>query len=434
MHSRLFTRHRFSATFAAASAVALFAADVSLAQNRGGGSRAVTPPRAFGVQRGGLGITGPMPRPSQRPTAFQSVGRSGVGNVRSGFGVGHGGFGGRNLGSVQCAPRGPALGGSAIPNNSWQHPRMAGRVPGLHVRQGFDVFDGFGGFGGGTIIGHSPGACYPRSFGFRNYGFVGGYGWRYPIYSPAVWGSSIIAGYPAAYGDVFEPLSVDVEMDAAEAELARRAWEDRMNATLQSRALSEFGERHGPNDAAGVSPPMPRVADLISPQLAETARQVGVALGRGDEAFEAGKYDLAREEYVRALVLAGEDASVRIALGLAEYALGSFADAAQAVRRGVARAPGLAASEFDLRAVYGVADDFSAHRRILEDHVAANPEDIDARFLLGFVKYFSGARDEGRRLLDAYLADPQRDEMVREFIETAMVAIPRHELQVAPKP
>lgn len=430
MHSRLFSRHRRLATFATASAVAIFVADASLAQNRGG-SHTVAPPRAFGVQRGGLGVTGPMPRPSQRPAAYQSVGRTGYSGGRSGFGLGSVGVGARNLAATRMAPCGPARGGSAIPNNSWHHPRMAGRVPGLHVNNGCVTT---GGFGGGAIIGHSPGACYPRSFGYRSYGFVGGYGWRYPLYSPAVWGSSIVAGYPAVYGDVFEPLSADLEMDEAEAELAYRAWEDRMNAALQSRALSEFGERHMPSDAASASPPMPRVAGLISPQAAETSRQVGMALGRGDEAFEAGKYDLAREEYIRALVLAGEDASVRIALGLAEYALGSFADAAQAVRRGVARAPGLAASEFDLRAVYGKAGDFAAHLRILEDHVAANPEDIDARFLLGFVKYFSGDREEGRRLLAAYLADPQSDGMVREFIETAMVAMPRHDLQGVPKP
>ncbi|MBX3394763.1 MAG: tetratricopeptide repeat protein [Phycisphaerae bacterium] len=375
----------------------------------------VSPARPFGVNRNGLGVTGQAIRPSERPAGYRSTYRAGQP------------IGGRNLGAVSaCGPTESRI-------NNWSNPRRVGGFTGLPIRNGC--------IGEprrvGSIVGCQPSYRYfPRGgycgpgFGFGGgYFNYGGYAWRYPIYG----GSTIISIGGSASDiyydeDVFAPLSTDVEITEQEAEAYEAAAFDqyqRSQAALQDRALNDFGTRHTDASQPGTAPGEAEIhATPSAPTVDPAAVRIGEALGRGDRAFELGRYDEAREEYIRAIVWDGDDPSVRIALGLAEYSLGAYTDASIAIRRGVARSPSLATSAFDLRAAYGVEADFPAHLRMLSDHVAANPDDSDSKFLLGFIHYFSGRRDEGRRLLSEYLADITHDDSVREFIETARVTRP----------
>ena len=167
--------------------------------------------------------------------------------------------------------------------------------------------------------------------------------------------------------------------------LARRTWESWEADAIPARAanLKKIGEAQAPSS-------FERGADDGGTEV-EWARRVGVALGRGDKAFETGRYAEARAEYVRALVLADEDAGVRIALGISEFALGRFEDASRAIREGVVRMPRLARSSLDLRGGYGRPEalrrDFAAHLAALETHVETHGDDAGARFLLGFIRY-----------------------------------------------
>ncbi|HWL94488.1 MAG TPA: tetratricopeptide repeat protein [Phycisphaerae bacterium] len=300
--------------------------------------------------------------------------------------------------------------------NNWKQPRAAGKVPAINV---FGSYYGYSPYSstmiaGGHGLGYPYSSCYPR----YGYGYHGACGFRYPVYG--LYGA---AGYrfdDDYYDDDY--VEAGPYLDPVEAEIAMEAWEDRTQAALESEALDDFGERHA--DAEGPAGAAGKGASAMSPTVVETARQIGIALDRGDKAFEKGQYDQARAEYLQALALAGEDATARVALGLAEYALASFDAASSEIRKGVARAPSLAHSAFNLRSVYGNQRDFEAHVRILEDHVGQNPADSESRFLLGFVRYFSGDRAGGVALLETYLADPAHDDSVREFIETARVTMP----------
>lgn len=484
-------------SLAALLAAALIAADAK-AQNRGQRqSRPVNAARSFGVNRGGLGISGRMARPSSRPSAYRSTYRAGqplggrnLGAVNRGSSTNTGGIrppsnnwasprqtigntygrnsgisrlqGNRNVnanansnghrienaygrngnannrhaGDSSGRNRGYWSGHNNSNNNvnrsgnnqarcnNWNSPRPVGAVRGINVRNGYT----YPSRNCNTIIGYgantrySSGACR-TGFGYPYYGgyYGGGYAYRYPLYPTTGFGVYRGISYDSySEGDVFDSLSTDIEMtqeEIEEAEAVAREMEAHRQSALQSNALDEFGRKHADSPAQGVTG--------MTPEVQTTAREIGEALGRGDRAFESGDYDKARDEYVRAVVLAGEDAGVRIALGLAEYALGAYRDASIAVRRGVARSPALANSDFDLRAVYGNPADFEAHRHMLEQHVAANPDDADSQFLLGFVQFFSGRRAEGKLTLDAYLANLAHDDSVREFIETAKVAMPR---------
>lgn len=180
---------------------------------------------------------------------------------------------------------------------------------------------------------------------------------------------------------------------------------------------SRFESTPPPPEAPSVAASMP---DQPPSEALHRATTAGIMIGRGDMAFESGEYEKARDEYDIALSATGDEPSVRIALGLAEYAVGEYADAAAAIRRGVAGTPDLAESGFRLQNVYGQAEDILAHQQALYDHVDENPEDSDALFLLGFVQYFSDERSAARNTMGAYRSIVAHDEFADDFIESVM--------------
>ncbi len=267
--------------------------------------------------------------------------------------------------------------------------------------------------------GFGLGVHYPYTF-FRYpycWSYSGDFYWKYPRYS---------IGYSYYWPEPAFVYRYDDHWPANDALVG-----------LIPAALPDVGaDDDKPEDAPRqLLPPMPEAErDDASPRLAPPSAlstEAAIALGRGDKAFEQGAYDEAREEYVRAIVLAGEDAPSRIALGLAEYAIGSFNDAARAIRRGAAISPELAESAFSLNAAYGIADDRAVHRRALEDFARENPEDCDALFLLGFTRYFSGEREAGVEALVSYLQRADCDRSIAEFVARAQRRMSR-EMPVGP--
>lgn len=286
--------------------------------------------------------------------------------------------------------------------------------------RGYRGYGGFRSYGGYRNYG---GYCSPYRFGygFRNYG-LNGYVNKYSscnvgYVSPIILGGGL---FYSPYYDNYRPIYGSLDsasyqrLDHDEVITMVPVDQERDENALQAQALKEFGRRQDERTNA----PADR-ANVITQTSAERDRQVGISLGRGDKAFEEGDYDDAREEYVRALVKAGDDARVRIALGLSEYALGAYTDASAAVRRGISISPGLAQSSFSMKKIYGQTEDFTAHRQALEIFVRENPEEIQAFFLLGFVQYFSDQRDKALTTFDTYLSQPRHDPDVRRFIEIA---------------
>ena len=290
----------------------------------------------------------------------------------------------------------------------------------------------YGPYGAYVSLGFGP--YYHARGDYPNPGRLDGYLWHSPRYALSYPSPSVYDGgtYRAVY-DEFWPANdalagVSLErLDDAGSGGYTDPWSERRSASLVVDALERFRRARDAEARDETESPVKKPDEIetrpgktsVRDAAAEAERNglIVSALRRGDRAFEIGEYDQAREEYVRALVLAGDDASVRIALGLAEYALGAYADASQAVRRGVANAPGLAQSAFDLAQVYGRANELAAHRRALVDFQRENPEDVHSLFLLGFVQFFSGQKDEGRATLDAYLSKPSHDPTVTRFIE-----------------
>lgn len=269
-------------------------------------------------------------------------------------------------------------------------------------------------FGVGVSTGHSHALGHRTRFGGR---------YDSPIYSYPSWGT--YEGYIGSAPDyrVGYDLSVFDASGFRLSELHDVATANRMleAARLERLALELLAEdrREARPAAQGERlQPSDRPAAEAAGDVA-VATSVKTAIARGDAAFETGDYEAAREHYVRAIVEAGADPSVRIALGLADFALGRHADAARAVRWGAWHSPGLAGSAFDLRRAYGGPEDLQTHRSRLASFVDEHPKDADALFLLGFVRLFSGQRDEGIIDLQAYLKMPDHDVAVEPFVEQA---------------
>lgn len=222
---------------------------------------------------------------------------------------------------------------------------------------------------------------------------------------------AVPAAYPAIQYDTYVPAGVPVSRACGAwpdgQSLARRAWQPWEQDVRQKAMRPPEGDaRTAGSETAGRTP-------------TEQARRVGVALGRGDKAFERGDYAEARGEYVRAVILSDSSAAARISLGISEFALGNFDDAAWAIREGVARAPHLGLASLDLREAYEHPEDLASHLAALEAVVESDPNDADAWFLLGFVRYFSGDRSGGATAFATYRSMPEADPRMTPLIEHA---------------
>ncbi|MCZ6817175.1 MAG: hypothetical protein O7F76_10855 [Planctomycetota bacterium] len=287
---------------------------------------------------------------------------------RGSRGIGHAGFGHAGFGVGHHS--GVRSGGFV--RGGFGHGGV--RLSGSFIRGGSRVS---GGVRFGSSYGYG-GSCYDASRVYRTHVFPKSY--RF--------GSFRDYGYAPSYGySVTLPSSYYIDYYGTDAPAWRVS--DVAVEPRDNDAITEEDDRAPPARSRSTNP-----ADI------ERAMQAGIALGRGDKSFQRGDYDDAREEYVRALVLADGDPRGQIALGLAEFARGKFADAARAVRVGVSRAPHLAESSFDLSDAYGVTEDLTAHQTALSEHLVRHPDDADALFLSGFVKFFSGDRAGGAEALE----------------------------------
>jgi tetratricopeptide (TPR) repeat protein len=110
----------------------------------------------------------------------------------------------------------------------------------------------------------------------------------------------------------------------------------------------------------------------------------------GEQVFAEGRYPEARRFFVRALMVLAEDPYAQLDYGLIHFALGDYAVAADAFRRALNGEPDLFDRPPDVSTAYGVEGDFEAHLAALESYLAKNPDDADARFVLGFVRFSIG--------------------------------------------
>lgn len=132
-------------------------------------------------------------------------------------------------------------------------------------------------------------------------------------------------------------------------------------------------------------------------------RQADHGLAAGKRYFKEGRYDLAVDALLQAVLAAPQDGVPKLYFGLAHFAVGDFGYAVYAIRRGMDRVPDWGKEDMDLRYLYGEPADFDQHLAVLTAHVQRSPADGDAHFLLGYMLYFTGQYQLAIKQLDLAL-------------------------------
>lgn len=126
-------------------------------------------------------------------------------------------------------------------------------------------------------------------------------------------------------------------------------------------------------------------------------------LAAGKRFFKEGKYALAVDAFLEAVLAAPQDGMPKLYFGLAHFAVGDFGYASYAIRRGMDHVARISTVAMDPRYLYGKLADFDQHLAALTAHVQRSPADGDAHFLLGYMLYFAGQYQPAIEQLDLAL-------------------------------
>lgn len=116
-------------------------------------------------------------------------------------------------------------------------------------------------------------------------------------------------------------------------------------------------------------------------------------LETGARSFKAGQFSSSADAFRRAMLLEPNNAVPKLALAHTLFALGDYTNAAFMIRRGMQLLPQWPSVGTALHELYGNPDDLAEHTIALRIFLDSRPEDGDARFLLGYVSFFSGDLD-----------------------------------------
>ncbi len=182
-----------------------------------------------------------------------------------------------------------------------------------------------------------------------------------------------------------------------------------------------------------VAPLPPDAEPSIPPELANQLHELqgnGDAvtwLERGGRSFKAGDYAGAADAFRRTMMLEPNNAVPKFALAHALLALGQYRDASFMIRRGLQILPQWPTVGTALHELYGHPDELAEHTIALRAYLEAHPTDGDARFLLGYVSFFSGDLDGAEEAFVNVQANNPEDDASRLF--TIRIAEVRAELE-----
>ncbi|HEX3151885.1 MAG TPA: tetratricopeptide repeat protein [Gemmataceae bacterium] len=146
--------------------------------------------------------------------------------------------------------------------------------------------------------------------------------------------------------------------------------------------------------AAGLAPDPPKA--LAAPNGRADADRL-VELGR--KAFTDGQYGRALELFRKAADAAPEEASAQFLIAQAQFALGKYPQAVNAIAAGFKIRADWADARFVSRELYWKNPElYNDHLKALRQAVADFPNDATLTFLLGHQLWFDGQRDEARGL------------------------------------
>ncbi len=139
-------------------------------------------------------------------------------------------------------------------------------------------------------------------------------------------------------------------------------------------------------------------------------------MNQGATAFANGDYTNAGIAFAQALQTDPSSIDARLAYAITLFALGDYRAAAEPIRQVIPQYSEVVYSDFDLRERYGKKEQLDKQLAVLRAFVKANPDDVDAMIVLGFIEHFSGNRDSAKEVFRKALTLSPNDSVAATFL------------------
>jgi hypothetical protein len=127
-------------------------------------------------------------------------------------------------------------------------------------------------------------------------------------------------------------------------------------------------------------------------------KEVARLMKLGKDAFAAGEFGAASEQFDRAIAIAPREALPVFLKAQAAFAAGRYSDAVTAIRKGLDLDRTWPNSPFDPKELYGANPNvFNEHLGSLRTVIAAKPREPTLEFLLGYELWFIGEKTEAKK-------------------------------------
>ncbi|QEL19036.1 tetratricopeptide repeat protein [Limnoglobus roseus] len=167
-------------------------------------------------------------------------------------------------------------------------------------------------------------------------------------------------------------------------------------------------------DLNPAAPPAAAGDRNANPKL-EAARQLRLA----QAAFTADEYGRAVERLNEAIKVRPDEPLSYFLLAQVRFARGEYAEAVAGIHDGLKLAPDWPASAFTPKPLYAVPAKFDAHLNDLRAAIADQPDDVTLQFLLAHQLWFTGGRDEARKIFRRLLPLLKEKTLVEAYLNVA---------------
>lgn len=137
----------------------------------------------------------------------------------------------------------------------------------------------------------------------------------------------------------------------------------------------------------------------------------------GVKAFESEQYATAVEEFGQAMESDAGDRIVPFAYGQALFAAGHYSEAAEAIRKALARTSGQSQGVFYPRGLYKDDDTLYEHIDRLMDQIEKSPSDADLQLLLGYHLLGIGEAEKALDPLQKAQQDPKNGQAAGVLVD-----------------
>jgi len=157
---------------------------------------------------------------------------------------------------------------------------------------------------------------------------------------------------------------------------------------------------------------------LMPPQAASPP------VSEGNAAFAAGRYDEARDLYVRAVFSDERDGYAKVLYAWSNFALGDYDVAAAAIRRALLTTPDLVTYPMDLRTLYSDPAVLDRQTDALLRFLADHPNHAEAQLVWGYLLYSIGQADRAASAFNSLAGADANDTIVLRLRDAAVRAAP----------